>query len=236
MRLHLGLLAACLLLTGCPNDDDDSSPLDDDDAGADDDDASGDDDDASGDDDDASGDDDDVALDYLDATVPDFDGCSGNQVMFTLGDGSEIGPFTGFFPLPASFANSGDFTQFTIRMGTDSSWAQLSGNYSGLAPDSDVMMQSPASTPGNVVLQASLSEDVLPNDAPEDLSGNYGFVNTNRGAEVGGTVRFDGVVPGPDVAISGTYSGIIQKVVSLSEQVVLLGISGCFSETLHPTN
>ena len=50
------------------------------------------------------------------------------------------------------------------------------------------------------------------------------------------TVHFDAVVPGPDVPISGTYSGVIQKVISLSDQVILLGVSGCFEETLQPTH
>ena len=37
-------------------------------------------------------------IDYVDATPPAFDDCSGNQVKLMLGDGTEIGPFDGFFP------------------------------------------------------------------------------------------------------------------------------------------
>ncbi len=229
------LLLLALLLAGCPTDDDDSGgPADDDDATAADDDDATDDDDAADDDDDATGDDDDAAkIDYLDATVPDFAGCSGNQVKFVLGDGTELGPYDGF-QSKASFANC--FPQFTIRIGEGDTWAALNGNYEGMNGGVEIPFQSPSSTAGNVVLQASIPESVLSAEAPLDLAGNFGLVNTNRHSDVGGSVTFDGDVPGPSVAVSGTYSGVIQKVVSFSEQVVLLGVAGCFDATLLPTD
>jgi hypothetical protein len=69
----LALLAAFLLLPGCPSGDDDDATSDDDDATSDDDDATSDDDDATGDDDDATGDDDDATGDDDDATGDDDD-------------------------------------------------------------------------------------------------------------------------------------------------------------------
>jgi hypothetical protein len=70
--MAVSLVAAMVLVVGCPGDDDDSAG-DDDDVTGDDDDATGDDDDATGDDDDATGDDDDATGDDDDATADDDD-------------------------------------------------------------------------------------------------------------------------------------------------------------------
>ena len=229
-RFALSLATLGLLLAGCPSEADDDTAGPDDDDVADDDDVT-DDDDATDDDDGA--DDDDAAIDYIDATAPAFGDCAGNQVKLMLGDGTEIGPFDGFFPRPESFANN--FPQFSIRIGVDDAWVALNGNYDGMSPGT-IPFETPSSTPGNVVLQAALMEASLPGGAPVDLAGNYGFVTNNLHPDVGGSVTFDGAVPGPNVAVNGTFQGIIQKVVSFSDQVVLLGVSGCFDATLEPTD
>lgn len=228
--LAAGLLA--LSLVGCPADD--VPPVDDDDSSVPDDDDTAPDDDDSVDDDDAAPDDDDSlgGEDFLDATIPDFTDCSGNQFKIVLGDGTELGPFEGFFPAPTSFANN--FPQFTIRTGTEDAWTALNGNYSGMGADAEIPFESPPSVEGNVVLQALLSAATV-GTGPEDLVGTYGMPSTNLNEAVGGSVTFSSV-PAPNAQATGSYSGIIQKIVSLSSQQVLLGVRGCFDAQLAPTD
>ena len=215
------LFAGSLVLAGCPDDDD---------ATADDDDATADDDDATADDDDATGDDDD-AIDYPDAVVPDFPGCTGNQFLLMLGDGTEIGPFDGF-NADKSFANN--FPQFSIRLGpTGSAWVALNGNYDGMDPG-NIPFEGPSSQAGNVVLQASVDPSAI-GGAPDDLAGNFGEPPNNLHPTVGGSVTFT-VVPGPGVTSTGTFEGVVQKIVSFTDQVVLLGVSGCFDAPLVATD
>ena len=222
-------LGACQPLGEVPpqTDDDDSSVSDDDDTSTDDDDTSADDDDASTDDDDSLG-----GQDYTDASIPDYADCSGNRFKVVLGDGSAIGPFEGFFPSPTSFANN--FPQFTIRTGEDAAWTALNGNYNSLTQNTDITFTSPPSVEGNVVLQASIASSTI-GTAPADLAGNYGMPTTNLHASVGGSVHFTSL-PAPNAQATGTYSGIIQKIVSLSTQQVLLGVRGCFDAALTPTD
>ena len=220
-------LAVPLLLLGCPSDDDDTADDDDSSVVADDDDVV--DDDDAGDDD--AGDDDDDLVDYVAATVPDFAGCAGNQFMLMLGDGTEIGPFDGHVA-EASFANN--FPQFTIRTGPTTSWTQLNGNYTGMQAGAAIPFQGPSSTAGNVVLQALLDASAI-GASPVDLAGTYGEPPNNLHPDVGGSVTFD-AVPGPNLETSGTYEGIIQKIVSLTDQQILLGVRGCFVATLAPTD
>ncbi len=227
IRILALLLALPLLVLGCPSDDDDTA-VDDDDSSVLDDDDVGDDDDA-GDDD--VGDDDDDEIDYVDATVPDFADCTGNQFKLTLGDGTELGPFDGHVA-EASFANN--FPQFTIRTGPTTSWTQLNGNYTGMDAGTPIAFESPSSQAGNVVLQALLDASAI-GAAPADLAGTYGEPPNNLHPDVGGTVTFD-AVPGPNLETSGVYEGIIQKIVSLTDQQILLGVRGCFIATLAPTD
>jgi hypothetical protein len=212
-----------------PLPDDDDTTDDDDSAGSDDDDTTG------TDDDDTTGTDDDDSLggeDFIDAYVPDYADCSGNRFKLVLGDGTELGPFEGFFDSPKSFANN--FPQFTIRTGEDAAWTALNGNYNSLAQDTDIALASPPSVEGNVVLQASLASSSI-GTAPADLAGNYGMPASNLHASVGGFVQFSSL-PAPNVQTTGSYSGIIQKIVSLSSQQVLLGVRGCFDALLVPTD
>jgi len=234
LRLALALpfaLGGLLLLGAC------GDAPDDDDATADDDDSASDDDDATADDDDATVDDDDDATggapDYVDAVIPDYPDCVGNSVLFSLGDGTELGPFDGFFEAPTSFANN--FGQFTIRVGTDDAWTALNGHYDGMDTSGPIEFEGPSSQPGNVVLQALLTPEVT-GGGPEDLAGNFGAPPSNLSPEVGGSVTF-GAVPSPGGTSLGVYSGIIQKFQSVGvEQVVLLGVSGCFNATLQATD
>jgi hypothetical protein len=224
----LVLLLLALALGACrplgevppPTDDDDSAVSDDDDTSTDDDDTSTDDDDSLG------------GQDYTDAYLPDYPDCSGNRFKLVLGDGSAIGPFEGFFDSPTSFANN--FPQFTIRTGEDASWTALSGNYSEMTTGTDIAFASPPSVPGNVVLQASVQATVI-GGAPAELAGNYGLPASNLHGAVGGAVHFTSL-PAPNAQATGTYSGIIQKIVSLSTQQVLLGLRGCFDAALTPTD
>jgi hypothetical protein len=226
------VLVACDTVGEIPPNDDDTSDDDDSAAQGDDDDIANDDD--VSDDDDAADDDDALGGDdFLDAVVPTFDDCSGNQFKLGLGDGSEVGPFEGFFPAPTSFANGG-FTQFTIRTGEKESWSALNGNYEGLSANTDIQFTTPASVAGNVVLNASLSELTL-GDASLELAGNYGMPANNPHSSVGGSVFFT-QVPAPNAQTAGNYSAIIQKIVSLSSQQILLGVRGCFDATLTPTD
>jgi hypothetical protein len=227
--LALLIVLLALLLAGCPSDDDDSGVVDDDDSAADDDDAM-DDDDAVDDDDGA--DDDDAAVDYVDAVVPTFDDCTGTQFKMMLGDGTELGPFDGFFPAPTSFANN--FPQFTIRSGVDTAWTALNGNYEGMATGGVIPFEGPSSQAGNVVLQAMVDATAI-GAAPADLAGNFGEPANNLHPDVGGQVVFS-ALPAPNAVTTGEYEGIIQKIVSFSDQQVLLGVKGCFSETLVPTD
>ena len=43
-------------------------------------------------------------------------------------------------------------------------------------------------------------------------------------------------VPAPNSQSVGVYSGVVQKIVSFSEQQVLLGVSGCFDALLESTD
>jgi hypothetical protein len=232
-NLLVGLLG--LLLVGCqpsgevplPDDDDDSATSDDDDSATSDDDDTTDDDDDTADDDDSLG-----GEDFTDAYVPDYADCSGNRFKLVLGDGTEIGPFEGFFDSPTSFANN--FPQFTIRTGEDAAWTALNGNYNSLTQNTDVTFASPPSVEGNIVLQAALTASAI-GAAPADLAGNYGMPSTNLHASVGGSVQFSSL-PAPNVQATGSYSGVIQKIVSLSNQQVLLGVRGCFDALLVPTD
>ena len=238
LRLLL-FLSLFLIVTGCGDggellaDDDDSAGDDDDtsnddDAANDDDDATSDDDDTTGDDDDATGDDD----DYVDVNLPSFGDCSGNQFKVGLGDGTELGPFEGFFDNPTSFANTTG--SFTVRIGTDDVWVALNGNATSMSAGSPIPLQSPPSVAGNVVLQASLSELAL-GESKTALAGNYGLPASNLHPSVGGEVTFSSV-PSPGTTASGTYSGTIQKIVGLSNQVILLGVTGCFEANLTATD
>jgi hypothetical protein len=231
LALLLGLSLLVLGITACPSDDDDTAG--DDDSAEDDDDVV-DDDDAGDDDagDDDAGDDDDDVIDYVDATIPDFAGCAGNQFTLMLGDGTEAGPYEGFFAEPASFANNS--LQFTIRMGVTEAWTALNGNYSGMTAGTPIAFQSPSQDPGNVVLQAWVDASVV-GGGPADLAGAYGDPSSNAHPDVGGEVVFD-AVPAPNAESSGTYSGIIQKNVSLTDQQVLLGVRGCFTVDLVATD
>lgn len=218
------LLGACDPVAEVPPqpDDDDSAVGDDDDSSAD-------------DDDDTTATDDDDSLggeDFTGAYVPDYSDCSGNRFKLVLGDGTELGPFDGFFDSPTSFANN--FPQFTIRTGEDAAWTALNGNYNTLEQDTDIAFTSPPSVEGNVVLQASLTSSAI-GTAPADLAGNYGTPASNLHASVGGLVQFSGL-PAPNAQTTGSYSGIIQKIVGLSNQQILLGVRGCFDALLSPTD
>ena len=228
---HRPLLALLLLmpLSGCPSGDDDDSAVDDDDSGTDDDDTS-DDDDTVGDDDDDDDDDDDGASDFDQATPPDFAGCdpTQNQFLVMLGDGSTIGPFSGFQAAPASFANVNN--QWQLRMG-DSTFAQLQGNREGYTAGSAVTLQGPAATPGNAVVNVAISLDDL-DGADAAMGGGYGLPTLNADSRVGGEITFS-VLPEPDATATGTFSATLQHNQQLRlGNTVLLGITGCFQATL----
>jgi hypothetical protein len=99
---------------------------------------------------------------------------------------------------------------------------------------SDIPFASPPSAAGNVVLQASVQTTVI-GGASSDLAGNYGLPANNLHGSVGGAVQFTSL-PAPNAQASGTYSGIIQKIVGLSAQQVLLGVRGCFDAALTPND
>ncbi len=240
LRWFLAALLLSLPLAGCPTgDDDDSSATDDDDATGDDDDATGDDDDATGDDDDTTaGDDDDSTdppADYDAATVPDFADCDAtqNQFKLMLGDGSVIGPFTGFSPAPASFANNNN--QWQLRMGLGSTFNQLQGNRDGYATGVAITLQGPSANPGNVVTNVLVDAGDL-GGAPAATGGGFGLPAVNADARVGGSVTFT-TLPEPGSTAAGTFEGILQNNQQLSMgNTVLLGISGCFSAALTATD
>jgi len=232
------LLLLSLPLAGCPTGDDDDSAVGDDDDVADDDDATGDDDDATGDDDDATGDDDDSTdppADYDAATVPDFADCdaSQNQFKVMLGDGTVIGPFSGFSPAPSSFANNNG--QWQLRMGSGASFTQVQGNRDGYALNAAITMQGPAMNPGNVLANVLIDAGDL-GGAPAATGGGYGIPTVNADARVLGTVTFS-VLPEPDATATGTFEAILQNQQQLNlGNTVLLGLSGCFQAPLTATD
>ena len=238
LRWFLALLLLSVPLAGCPTgDDDDSAVGDDDDATGDDDDA-GDDDDSTGDDDDSTGDDDDSTdppMDYDAATVPDFGDCdaSQNQFKLMLGDGTVIGPFSGFQPAPTSFANNNN--QWTLRMGSGATFNQLQGNRDGYTTGAPITMQGPAMNPGNVLSNVLLDAGDL-GGSPAALTGGYGIPNVNADARVEGTVTFT-TLPEPGATTAGTFEAVLQNQQQASlGNTVLLGINGCFEATLTATD
>ena len=233
------LLLLSLPLAGCPTgDDDDSAAGDDDDATGDDDDSTGDDDDSTGDDDDSTGDDDDSTdppMDYDAATVPDFADCDASQNQFKamLGDGTVIGPFSGFSPAPASFANNNG--QWQLRMGAGASFNQLVGNREGYVANTPIAMQGPAATPGNVLTNILVDAGDLGGGAAP-TAGGYGLPTINADARVQGTVTFT-TLPEPGATAAGTFEAVLQNQQQLNMgNTVLLGISGCFSAPLTATD
>jgi len=234
-RLHW-LLAVLLLapLSGCPSaDDDDSAAADDDDSASDDDDAV--DDDDAADDDDDDDDDDGAGQDYDSATIPDFGDCdaSQNQFKIMLGDGTEIGPFSGFSPAPTSFANNSG--NWTLRMGSASTFNQLQGNRTGYATGSAITMQGPPGDAGNVVSNVLIGAGDI-GASPGVLGGGYGLPLANADGRVGGEVTFS-VLPEPDATATGTFSAVLQHQQQLTAgNVVLLGIRGCFEAALTATD
>ncbi len=211
--------------SGCPGDDDDSAPTDDDDS-------------AIANDDDVANDDDATTpapADYDLATAPEFSDCnaSQNQFKLMLGDGSVIGPFSGFSPAPASFANNSG--NWTLRMGEGATFNQLQGNRTGYTSSTAIPMQGPAGTEGNVVSNVLVDLGDI-GASPTPIGGGYGLPNVNADKRVGGEVTFN-VLPEPDATASGTFSAILQHNQQLAAgNVVLLGIRGCFSAPLTATD
>ena len=224
------LLALLLLAVGCAAavwDDDDSAGDDagDDDAGDDD---TGDDD--TGDDD--AGDDDTSLVDLDAATVPVFTDCTGNQVKFMLGDGTEVGPIDGLDS--SSFANNTG--QFKIQIGSNSgSWAAITGHQGQMQAGSPITFQTPPDSPGNAVLQSFVAAaDIGSSDGA--LAAAYQMSAPSLDSRVGGEVTFTSV-PTAGQLTSGTFSGIVQWFIGpLTPRVILLGVAGCFSGTLEATD
>jgi len=238
LRLTWLLIGALALIAyGCAssgwNDDDVS---DDDDSAADDDDAGDDDagDDDAGDDDagdDDAGDDDASLVDLDAATVPEFPDCTGNQVRFVLGDGTEIGPVDGLDS--SSFANHTQ--QFKIQLGSSSLWTAITGHVEGMNTGVPIAFQSPAQSPGNAVLQSFVGASDIGGSDPA-LAVAYGMQASGLDKRVGGSVVFDSL-PEAGQVTSGTFSGIVQWFIGpLTPRVVLLGVAGCFSGTLEATD
>ncbi len=237
LRWLLAVLLLNLPLAGCPSGgDDDSAVTDDDDTTVDDDDTTADDDDTTADDDDD--DDDDTTpppADYDAATVPDFADCDAaqNQFKLMLGDGSVIGPFSGFSPAPASFANNNN--QWTLRMGAGATFNQIQGNRDGYVVGTAIPLQGPSANPGNVLTNVLVDAGDL-GGAPAATAGGYGLPNINADARVGGSVTFT-TLPEPGATTAGTFEGVLQNNQQLSMgNTVLLGIRGCFSATLTATD
>jgi hypothetical protein len=224
-------LAWLLLAAGCAAavwDDDDSA--DDDDVGDDDvgDDDVGDDD--VGDDD--AGDDDTSLVDLDGATVPVFPDCTGNQIKFILGDGTELGPIDGLDS--SSFANNTG--QFKIQVGSSAgSWAAITGHQGQMQAGTPITFQTPPDSPGNAVLQSFVAAaDIGSSDSA--LAAAYQMSASALDPRVGGEVTFDSV-PAAGQLTSGTFSGIVQWYIGpLTPRIILLGVAGCFSGTLEATD
>ena len=229
------LLALLLgLSVGCPGDDDDSAAVDDDDSAADDDDAANDDDVADDDDDDDDDDDTTAGQDYDAATVPAFGDCdpAQNQFKLMLGDGSEVGPFSGF-DSGASFANNNG--NWTLRMGSGATFNQLQGQRTGYVLATAIPMQGPAGNEGNVVSNVLIDLADLGGSAAA-MGGGYGLPNLNADDRVMGEVTFS-VLPEPSATATGTFSAVLQHNQQLGAgNVVLLGIRGCFQAPLSATD
>ncbi len=230
--LSIGLFLLPLAIAGCGvpvyeplgGDDDDIFGGDDDDA------TSDDDDDATGDDD--TGDDDSVPGDLDAVTIPEFSDCTGNQVKFVLGDGTELGPVSGF-DATASYANHTGV--FKIQVGSPTLWAGILGHQGEMQAGSPVIFQAPAELPGNAVLQGFVSVSDIGTSDP-GMAVGYGMAASGLDERVGGEVTFD-VVPAPGQQTSGSFSGIGQWWVGpLTPRVILLGVAGCFSATLEATD
>ena len=238
LRWFFAALLLSLPLAGCPSgDDDDSGATDDDDVVADDDDATADDDDTTADDDDTGDDDDSTPppADYDAATVPDFADCDAgmNQFKIMLGDGSVIGPFSGFSPAPASFANNNN--QWTLRMGLGATFNQIQGNRDGYAVGTVIPLQGPSANPGNVLTNVLVDASDL-GAAPAATGGGFGIPTVGADARVGGSITFT-TLPEPGATTAGTFEAVLQSNQQLSMgNTVLLGISGCFSATLTATD
>ncbi len=229
----LGLFAA-LLWGGCPTADDDSAAADDDTTV--DDDTTGDDDSTPADDDTSVGDDDTTAQDWDQASVPDFADCSGNAFKVMLGDGTVLGPFTGEFGLPASYANNNG--QWALRMGPSATlFAALQGNNSLYVVDQDIVIVPSTTTPapGSISLQVFVDGTQI-GDAPPATGGAFGFPTTGADPRVGGQVNFSSL-PLAGATGAGRFSAVLQSPQqAMLGNIVLLGVRGCFSIALSPTD
>jgi hypothetical protein len=172
----------------------------------------------------------------VNAAVPDFADCTGNQFKVILGDGTALGPFAGEFGTPTSFANTNG--QWALRLGpSNQMFSGLQGNNNTYVAGQDIaFVPSTTSPPAGAV---SLSVFVNPNElggAPAATGGAFGYPTVGADSRVGGSVNFSGL-PLAGATGSGRFSAILQSPQqSMLGHVVLLGVAGCFSQALSPTD
>lgn len=164
-----------------------------------------------------------TAIYMVSAQPPAFDTClpEENQLLVMLGDGTTIGPFSGFFLEQSSYDND---LQFAIRLGVDRVWVQVYGNAQGLMAGQDVTLTTPAEEPGNVLIGLQIDPSLAGPDA-DLLAGSYGIPAEEAWETVDGSVSFDST-PGWD---SGTFWAVLQHEEQRQRgNIITAGLRGCF--------